>query len=76
VHRELILGLAARHSLPDIYSYRLFASSGGLISYGPDRIDQYRRAAGYIDRILEADALCQAARLALWEEDRKVPFRG
>src|SRR6266849_9481188 len=41
VHRELLVTLAAHHSLPDIYSYRLFAETGALIAYGPDRIDQY-----------------------------------
>src|SRR5262245_26324974 len=51
-HRELIVGLAARHKLPAIYSDRVFVTVGGLISAGPDRIDQYRRAAGYADRIL------------------------
>jgi putative ABC transport system substrate-binding protein len=55
VHRELIIALAARHRLPAIYSYRYFATSGGLISYGPDPIDQYRRAAGYVDRILRGE---------------------
>src|SRR5450631_3930577 len=55
VHRELIIVLAARHRLPAIYSYRYFATSGGLISYGPDPIDQYRRAAGYVDRILKGE---------------------
>jgi putative tryptophan/tyrosine transport system substrate-binding protein len=55
VHRELLVTLAAHHSLPDIYSYRLFAETGALIAYGPDRIDQYRRAAGYVDRILRGE---------------------
>jgi putative ABC transport system substrate-binding protein len=55
VHRQLIITLAARHRLPAIYSYRYFATSGGLISYGPDPIDQYRRAAGYVDRILKGE---------------------
>ena len=55
VHRELIIALAARYRLPAIYSYRYFATSGGLISYGPDPIDQYRRAAGYVDRILRGE---------------------
>jgi putative ABC transport system substrate-binding protein len=54
-HRELLLELAARHSLPDIYSYRLFASTGALLSYGPDRVDLYRRAASYVDRILKGE---------------------
>jgi putative tryptophan/tyrosine transport system substrate-binding protein len=55
VHRQLIITLAARYRLPAIYSYRYFATSGGLISYGPDPIDQYRRAAGYVDRILKGE---------------------
>jgi putative ABC transport system substrate-binding protein len=55
VHRQLIIRLAARHRLPAIYSYRYFAASGGLISYGADPIDQYRRAAGYVDRILKGE---------------------
>jgi putative ABC transport system substrate-binding protein len=52
VHRDLIITLAARHTLPAVYYERYFAMAGGLISYGPDFIDQYRRAAGYVDRIL------------------------
>jgi putative tryptophan/tyrosine transport system substrate-binding protein len=55
VHRELIIALAARHRLPAIYSFRLFAAGGGLISYGPDSIDPHRRAAGYVDRILKSE---------------------
>jgi putative ABC transport system substrate-binding protein len=55
VHRQLIITLAARYRLPAIYSYRYFATNGGLISYGPDPIDQYWRAAGYIDRILKGE---------------------
>jgi putative ABC transport system substrate-binding protein len=54
-HRDLIVALAARHRLPAVYSSRPFASHGGLISYGPDVIDQYRRAAGYVDRILKGE---------------------
>ena len=54
-HRELIIGLAVRHKLPAIYSDRIFVIAGGLVSYGPDRIDQYRRAAEYIDRILKGE---------------------
>jgi putative ABC transport system substrate-binding protein len=46
VHRDLIVALAARHKIPAIYSDRFIVTRGGLISYGPDRIDQYRRAAG------------------------------
>jgi ABC-type uncharacterized transport system substrate-binding protein len=55
VHRDLIVMLAARHKLPAIYSFRYFGTAGGLISYGPDPIDQYRRAAGYVDRILKGE---------------------
>jgi putative ABC transport system substrate-binding protein len=55
VHRELIVALAARHKLPAVYFGRAFVASGGLISYGPDFIDQYRRAAGYVDRILRGE---------------------
>jgi putative ABC transport system substrate-binding protein len=55
VHRELIIALAARHRLPAIYFFRLFATGGGLISYGPDSIDPHRRAAGYVDRILKGE---------------------
>jgi putative ABC transport system substrate-binding protein len=55
VHRDLIITLAARHRLPAIYSQRVFVIGGGLISYGPDRVDQYRRAAGYVDRILKGE---------------------
>src|SRR5262245_7062059 len=54
-HRDLIVTLAARHKLPAIYFDRLFAAAGGLISYGPDYIDQYRRAAAYVDRILKGE---------------------
>jgi putative tryptophan/tyrosine transport system substrate-binding protein len=55
VHRELIITLAARYRLPAVYSYRYFVTDGGLASYGPDPIDQYRRAAGYLDRILKGE---------------------
>jgi ABC-type uncharacterized transport system substrate-binding protein len=55
VQRELIVELAARHKLPAIYYERFFVDAGGLISYGPDRVDQYRRAAGYVDRILKGE---------------------
>jgi putative ABC transport system substrate-binding protein len=54
-HRELIITLAARHRLPAAYAYRPFVVSGGLTSYGPDIVDQYRRAAGYVDRILKGE---------------------
>jgi putative ABC transport system substrate-binding protein len=55
VHRELIITLAARHKLPAVYYERFFVSSGGLSSYGPNLVDQYRRAAGYVDRILKGE---------------------
>ena len=54
-HRELIIALAARHKLPAVYAARDFVVSGGLISYGADFVDQYRRAAGYVDRILKGE---------------------
>jgi putative ABC transport system substrate-binding protein len=54
-HRGAIISLAARYRLPAVYPFRYFASDGGLISYGPDFIDQYRRAAGYVDRILKGE---------------------
>jgi putative tryptophan/tyrosine transport system substrate-binding protein len=55
VHRKLIITIAARHRLPAVYPYRFYVSDGGLISYGPDHIEQYRFAAGYIDRILKGE---------------------
>ena len=55
VHRDLIVMLVARHKLPALYFDRSFVVAGGLISYGPDRIDQYRKAAGYVDRILKGE---------------------
>jgi putative ABC transport system substrate-binding protein len=54
-HRELISTLAARHRLPAVYPFRFFVIEGGLISYGPDSIDPYRHAAGYVDRILKGE---------------------
>ena len=54
-HRELIVALAARHRLPAIYAYRVFSRDGGLMSYGLDNLDQFRRAAGYVDRILRGE---------------------
>ncbi len=54
-HRKLIITLAARHRLPAVYSYPSFVTDGGLISYGPDSTDGYRRAAGYVDRILKGE---------------------
>jgi putative tryptophan/tyrosine transport system substrate-binding protein len=55
VHRKLIIALAARHKLPAIYASRFFVADGGLLSYGPDYVDQLRRAAGYVDRILKGE---------------------
>ena len=55
VHRDLIIALAARHRLPAVYPYRIFVASGGLMSYGTDSTDSYRRAAGYVDRILKGE---------------------
>jgi putative ABC transport system substrate-binding protein len=55
LHRELIATLTAKHRLPAIYSHRSYTVAGGLISYGPDIIDQFRRAAGYVDRILKGE---------------------
>jgi putative tryptophan/tyrosine transport system substrate-binding protein len=54
-HRDLLVALMAHHKLPAIYSDRLFVAAGGLISYGSDNIDQYRAAAGYVDRILKGE---------------------
>jgi ABC-type uncharacterized transport system substrate-binding protein len=55
VHRRLIITLAARHKLPAVYFERYYAKDGGLISYGPDFVDQYRQAATYVDRILKGE---------------------
>jgi putative tryptophan/tyrosine transport system substrate-binding protein len=55
VHRDLIIGLAAKHKLPAVYSFRYFASAGGLAAYGSDSIDPHRLAAGYVDRILKGE---------------------
>jgi putative tryptophan/tyrosine transport system substrate-binding protein len=55
LHRNLIITLAARYKLPAIYFERFFVTAGGLISYGPDLVDQYRRAADYVDRILKGE---------------------
>jgi len=55
IHRGLITALAAKHRLPAVYNTRLFTDAGGLISYGPDFLEQHRRAAGYVDRILKGE---------------------
>jgi putative ABC transport system substrate-binding protein len=55
VNRKTIFALVARHRLPAVYPFRYFVTGGGLISYGPDQVDQYRRAAGYVDRILKGE---------------------
>ena len=55
VHRDLIVALAVQYRLPSIYALRAFVDSGGLMSYGPDQIEQYRLAAGYVDRILKGE---------------------
>ncbi|HXQ84026.1 MAG TPA: ABC transporter substrate-binding protein [Xanthobacteraceae bacterium] len=55
VHRDLIIALAARYKLPAIYANRANVTGGGLMTYGPDRVDQFRRAAGYVDRILKGE---------------------
>ena len=59
VHRDLIVALAARHRLPAVYPFRYHADGGGLVSYGPDVVDQCRRAAGYVDRILKGEKACR-----------------
>jgi len=55
VHRTEIISLAARHRLPAVYAFRFFAELGGLLSYGNDFLDNYRRAASYADRILKGE---------------------
>ena len=82
-HRELIVTLAARHKLPAVYYARPFVAAGGLASYGVDIMDQYRRAAGYVDRILKgerpADLPVQnpnQIRVGYQPEDRKGAWAG
>jgi putative ABC transport system substrate-binding protein len=58
LNRKLIIELAARHRLPAIYPFAYYARDGGLLAYGPNSIDQYRRAAGYVDRILKGEKAC------------------
>ena len=55
LNRDLIMALAARHRLPTVYYDRSFVAAGGLVSYGPDRIEMYRQSAGYVDRILKGE---------------------
>jgi putative tryptophan/tyrosine transport system substrate-binding protein len=55
VHRELVIALAAKHKLPAVYYRRYFVTTGGLVSYGYDVVEQYRGAAGYVDRILKGE---------------------
>jgi putative ABC transport system substrate-binding protein len=55
VHRELIINLASQYRLPAVYFARYFVTDGGLMSYGPNNVDQYRRAATYVDRILKGE---------------------
>ena len=55
VHRDLVITLAARYKLPAVYDNRLFVAAGGLVSYGPNFLDQFRHAAGYVDRILKGE---------------------
>jgi putative tryptophan/tyrosine transport system substrate-binding protein len=55
VHRDLIVALAARYRLPAVYNGRNYVIDGGLICYGPDYVDEFRRAAGYVDRILKGE---------------------
>jgi len=54
-HRNLIISLATRYRLPNVYAFRYYPAIGGLASYGPDTIDEYKRAAGYVDRILKGE---------------------
>ena len=55
MHHDLIVSLAARHKLPAVYFNRFFVRNGGLVAYGADLVDQHRRAAGYVDRILKGE---------------------
>jgi putative ABC transport system substrate-binding protein len=55
IHRPLIMDSAARHQWPAVYPYRIYVAEGGLISYGPNVLDEFRRAAGYVDRILKGE---------------------
>jgi putative tryptophan/tyrosine transport system substrate-binding protein len=70
IHRELIIALAARQKLPAVYPYRYHVTSGGLICYGPDEIEQYRQAAGYVDRILKGEKPGDA----IQSKNKRSPF--
>jgi ABC-type uncharacterized transport system substrate-binding protein len=78
-HRDLIIALAARHKLPAVYGGRWFVAGGGLLSYGPDYVDQFRQAAGYVDRILKgekpADMPVQAQPSTSWSSTSRPPRR-
>ena len=79
VHRGLIIKLASQYRLPAAFSDRLFVDAGGLISYGPDRADQFRRAAVYVDRILKgekpADLPVQEPTIMSWSSTLRPPRR-
>jgi len=79
VHCELIITLAARQRLPAIYAFRVYVTGGGLMFYGPDSTDPYRRAAGYVDRILKgekpADLPVQAAGRKAAEPHLTLPLK-
>ena len=79
VHRDLIVSLAARYRVPAVYPLRYFAVSGGLISYAPDRLEPYRRAAGYVDRILKGENLptcrCKRRPSTSWSSTSRPPRR-
>jgi ABC-type uncharacterized transport system substrate-binding protein len=79
VHRHLIIAPAVRRKLPAVYVERSFAAAGGLISYGPDFLDQYRRAAGYVDRILKgekpADLRCRRLPSTNWSSTSRLRRR-
>jgi putative tryptophan/tyrosine transport system substrate-binding protein len=66
-HHDLIITLTARHRLPAVYPYRSFVIDGGLISYGPDMIDEYRRAAGYVGRILKGEKPADLPSSSAWK---------
>src|SRR5215217_1430681 len=74
-NRKLIIGLAARHRLPAVYPLRLFVTDGGLICYGPDIVDQFRRAAAYVDRILKGEKPADMPVLAPTKYDLVVNLR-